>query len=295
MKGIILAGGTGSRLSPLTKVICKQLLPIYDKPLVYYPLSVLMLAGIREILIITTSRDRDAFETLFKDGSHLGVKISYETQSTPKGIAEAFIIGEKFIHNEPVCLILGDNIFYGEGFPAYLKNISSLQSGACLFGYYVKDPERYGVAELDSHGNVVSIEEKPKKPKSSYAITGLYFYDNQVVELAKALKPSSRGELEISDLNALYLKQNQLRLEILGRGMAWLDTGTHESMQEASRFVEVIESRQGLKIACIEEIAYRMKYINQNDYVKLIEDYPQSQYRAYLETILQREAEVISR
>lgn len=289
MKGIILAGGTGSRLWPLTKTICKQLLPIYDKPLVYYPLSVLMLAGIREILIITTPRDLEPFKALFKDGAHLGLKICYEIQAEPKGIPQAFILGEKFIEQEPVCLILGDNIFYGEGFPAYLKNITTLQEGACLFGYYVKDPERYGVAELNSAGTVISIEEKPKQPKSHYAITGLYFYDKQVVGLAKKLKPSRRGELEISDLNSLYLEQNQLRLEILGRGMAWLDTGTHESMQEASRFVEVIESRQGLKIACIEEIAYRMKYISVAKYMDLIEEYPQSQYRAYLEDILQRD------
>ncbi len=289
MKGIILAGGTGSRLAPLTNVICKQLLPIYDKPLIYYPLSVLMLSGIKDILIITTPRDKSSFESLFKDGSHLGLNIQYEVQDKPRGIPEAFVIGEKFIQNEPVCLILGDNIFYGEGIPAYLKGISQLQSGACLFGYYVKDPERYGVAELDNQGNVLSIEEKPKHPKSHYAITGLYYYDNQVVELAKTLKPSKRGELEITDLNAIYLQKKQLRLEILGRGVAWLDTGTHESLHDASKFVEVIESRQGLKIACIEEIAYLLKYINRTQYENLIEAYPQSQYRAYLESILTRE------
>ncbi len=289
MKGIILAGGTGSRLAPLTNVICKQLLPIYDKPLIYYPLSVLMLSGIKDILIITTPRDKPAFETLFQDGSHLGLNIQYEVQDKPRGIPEAFIIGEKFIQQEPVCLILGDNIFYGEGIPAYLKGISQLQTGACLFGYYVKDPERYGVAELDKQGNVLSIEEKPKLPKSHYAITGLYYYDNQVVELAKTLKSSKRGELEITDLNAIYLQKNQLRLEVLGRGVAWLDTGTHESLHDASKFVEVIESRQGLKIACIEEIAYLLKYINRTQYQMLIEDYPQSQYRAYLESILTRE------
>ena len=289
MKGIILAGGTGSRLAPLTNVICKQLLPIYDKPLVYYPLSVLMLAGIRDILIITTARDVAAFESLFKDGSHLGLKISYKVQDKPRGIPEAFIIGEEFINNEPVCLILGDNIFYGEGLPAYLKNISSLQNGACLFGYYVKDPQRYGVAQIDKAGKVISIEEKPANPKSNYAVTGLYFYDTQVVDFAKALKPSKRGELEISDLNSMYLEKDQLHLEIMGRGMAWLDTGTHESLHDASKFVEVIESRQGLKIACIEEIAYRLKYISQDDYIKLIEAYPQSQYRVYLEELLTRE------
>ncbi len=289
MKGIILAGGTGSRLAPLTNVICKQLLPIYDKPLVYYPLSVLMLAGIRDILIITTPKDKAAFEDLFKDGAHLGLKISYQVQEKPRGIPEAFIIAESFINQEPVCLILGDNIFYGEGLPAYLKNISALETGACLFGYYVKDPERYGVAQIDKTGKVLSIEEKPTKPKSNYAITGLYFYDKQVVDLAKTLKPSKRGELEISDLNSLYLAQDKLHLEIMGRGMAWLDTGTHESLHDASKFVEVIESRQGLKIACLEEIAYRLKYISQAQYVQLIENYPQSQYRQYLETILARE------
>lgn len=289
MKGIILAGGSGSRLSPLTKVICKQLLPIYDKPLIYYPLSVLMLSGIRDILMITTPKDTDAFQELFKDGKHLGLNISYAIQEKPKGIPEAFIIGEKFIDEKPVCLILGDNIFYGEGIPAYLKGISNLQNGACLFGYYVKDPERYGVAELDKQGKVRSIEEKPKNPKSNYAITGLYYYDKQVVEFAKSLQPSKRGELEITDLNAIYLQKEQLRLEILGRGVAWLDTGTHESLHDASKFVEVIESRQGLKIACIEEIAYLMKYISHEQFVELIEDYPQSQYRAYLESILTRE------
>ncbi|MGD9592059.1 MAG: glucose-1-phosphate thymidylyltransferase RfbA [Candidatus Berkiella sp.] len=289
MKGIILAGGTGSRLAPLTNVICKQLLPIYDKPLIYYPLSVLMFAGIKDILIITTQRDVDAFRTLFKDGSHLGLNISYKVQEKPRGIPEAFIIGEEFINNEPVCLILGDNIFYGEGLPAYLKNIASLKTGACLFGYYVKDPERYGVAQINGQGKVINIEEKPQQPKSNYAVTGLYFYDNQVVNFAKTLQPSRRGELEISDLNNLYLKKEQLHLEILGRGMAWLDTGTHESLHDASKFVEVIESRQGLKIACIEEIAYRLKYISKTQYLQLIEDYPQSHYRAYLESLLQRE------
>jgi glucose-1-phosphate thymidylyltransferase len=289
MKGIILAGGAGSRLAPLTNVVCKQLLPVYDKPLIYYPLSVLMLSGIRDILIITTPRDKNAFEHLFKDGSHLGLKITYEVQDEPRGIPEAFIIGEKFINNEPVCLILGDNIFYGEGIPAYLKEISHLQNGACLFGYYVKDPKRYGVAEFDKQGRVLSIEEKPSMPKSNYAITGLYYYDKQVVEIAKSLHPSKRGELEITDLNAIYLRNDQLRLEILGRGVAWLDTGTHESLHDASKFVEVIESRQGLKIACIEEIAYLMKTINHEQFVRLIEDYPQSQYRAYLESILTRE------
>lgn len=289
MKGIILAGGTGSRLAPLTNVVCKQLLPIYDKPLIYYPLSVLMLAGIKEILIITTPRDEEAFKTLLGNGQHLGLEITYAKQDAPKGIPEAFIIGESFINNEPVCLILGDNIFYGEGFPAYLSQLTHMQSGACLLGYYVKDPQRYGVAEIDQHGNVLSIEEKPTHPKSHYAVTGLYLYDAQVCALAKTLKPSARGELEISDLNMLYLQKNQLKLEILGRGIAWLDTGTHESMQEASRFIEVIESRQGLKIACIEEIAYRMHYINKTQLINIIEAYPHSQYRVYLEDMIKRE------
>lgn len=289
MKGIILAGGTGSRLAPLTTVVSKQLLPIYDKPLIYYPLSVLMLAGIKEILIITSPRDKEAFECLLGDGKQLGINLHYAVQPKPNGIAESFIIGEEFIANEPVCLILGDNIFYGEGLPAYLKQITSLQEGACLFGYYVKDPHRYGVVELDKEGRVLSIEEKPKMPKSNYAITGLYFYDANVAAYAKSLKPSSRGELEISDLNNLYLAKNQLRFELMGRGMAWLDTGTPESLQEASRFVEVIESRQGLKIACIEEIAYRLKYISYEQFSQIIEKYPTSSYRAYLESIISRE------
>lgn len=289
MKGIILAGGRGSRLAPLTQAVCKQLLPIYDKPLIYYPLSVLMLAGIRDILIITAPKDRDAFYTLFGDGKRFGLNLSYETQAEPNGIPEAFIIGEKFINNESVCLILGDNIFYGEGLPAYLQNISCKTMGACLFIYYVKDPARYGVVELNEQGQIIRIEEKPKIPKSNYAVTGLYFYDNQVVEFAKSLQPSKRGELEISDLNNIYLQKQQLRHEVLGRGMAWLDTGTPESMQDAGRFVEVIESRQGLKIACIEEIAYLMKYINIDQFVSLIEGYPASQYRTYLQNILERD------
>lgn len=286
MKGIILAGGTGSRLDPLTKVVSKQLLPIYDKPLIYYPLSVLMLAGIREILIITTVRDLQAYKILFGDGAHLGLNISYAAQDSPKGIPEAFLIGESFIDHQPVCLILGDNIFYGESLPFYAKNIAKTQVGACLFAYYVKDPQRYGVVEFNTEGKVLSIEEKPLQPKSHYAITGMYFYDKQVCDLAKTLVPSTRGELEITDLNNLYLSKNQLHVDIMGRGMAWLDTGTPESMQEASRFVEVIESRQGLKIACIEEIAYRMKYINTSEFNKLIESYPNSQYRDYLQTVL---------
>lgn len=289
MKGIILAGGSGTRLLPLTKVTCKQLLPIYDKPLIYYPLSVLMLAGITDICIITTERDQDAFETLLGDGQQLGIKICYKTQSAPRGIPEAFMIAEDFIQNEPVCLILGDNIFYGEGLPKYLKNLATLKEGACLLGYYVKDPKRYGVATLDKQGNLIGLEEKPEKPKSNYAITGIYFYDNQVVEMAKQLMPSKRHELEITDLNKAYLANNQCQFEILGRGIAWLDTGTPESLQEASRYVEVIESRQGLKIACLEEIAYRMGYIDKAQFIELTENYPNSQYREYLEEILLRE------
>lgn len=289
MKGIILAGGKGSRLAPLTTVVCKQLLPIYDKPLIYYPLSVLMLAGIKEILIITTPRDNDAFRCLFGNGQDLGLNISYAVQPEPKGIPESFIIAEKFIADQSVCLILGDNIFYGEGLPAYLKSLTSLQKGACLFGYYVKDPQRYGVVELDKQGQILSIEEKPKEPKSHYAITGLYFYDGNVAHYAKNLRPSARGELEISDLNNIYLRNNELRLELMGRGIAWLDTGTPESLQEASRFVEVIESRQGLKIACIEEIAYRMNYITQDQFIRNIEKCPASPYRTYLESMICRE------
>lgn len=289
MKGIILAGGSGSRLDPLTRVISKQLLPVYDKPLIYYPLSVLMLAGITEILIITTERDKAHFYRLLRDGSQLGIKILYATQAQPQGIAQAFIIAEDFINDQPVCLILGDNIFYGEGLPAYLKNLTQWQEGACLLGYIVNDPQRYGVAELDKHGKVLSIEEKPAQPKSRYAITGLYFYDKHVVSYAKSLTPSARGELEISDLNNLYLAKNQLQLEVLGRGIAWLDTGTHEGLHQASCYVEVIESRQGLKIACIEEIAYRMHYINMAQFSALIESYPRSLYRDYLEDIIAQE------
>lgn len=289
MKGILLAGGTGSRLLPLTKVLCKQLLPVYDKPLIYYPLSAMMLAGIKDICLISTERDKAAFESLLGDGSQLGLKICYKTQDAPRGIPEAFMIAEDFIENEPVCLVLGDNIFYGEGLPAYLKKLADLKTGACLLGYYVKDPERYGVATLNAQGELIGLEEKPKAPKSNYAITGIYFYDNQVVELAKQLKPSQRNELEITDLNKLYLQKNQLKFEVLGRGIAWLDTGTPQSLQEASRYVEVIESRQGLKIACIEEIAYRMGYIDKGQFVQLVESYPNSDYREYLETMLVRE------
>jgi len=282
MKGIILAGGSGTRLSPLTKIVCKQLLPIYDKPLIYYPLSVLMLGGINNILIISTPKDIDHFKNLFNDGSNLGLKIQYEIQEKPNGIAEAFIIGEKFINNEPVCLILGDNIFYGHGLKNLIEKCSKLEKGAIIFGYYVKDPQRYGVVEFDKNGNVISLEEKPKHPKSNYAVTGLYFYDNKVSTLAKKLKPSNRGELEITDLNIEYLKLGELKVEILGRGYAWLDTGTHDSLLEASNFVATIEHRQGLKIACIEEIAYKNGWITKESLLKLAHHLRKTEYGKYL-------------
>lgn len=289
MKGIILAGGVGSRLYPMTKTISKQLLPIYDKPLIYYALSVLMLSGIKDILIITTPHDKDFFELLLGNGSDFGIKISYTTQEHPKGIAEAFIIAENFIQDQSICLMLGDNIFYGDGLAQHLSKYTELKKGAAIFGYYVSDPERYGVVNIDKQGNILSLEEKPKNPKSNYAIPGLYFYDNQVIEFAKQLKPSARGELEITDINKIYLKNNQLTLEIMGRGIAWLDTGTPQAMQDASRFVEVIETRQGLKIACLEEIAYRMQWIDSEKFIYLAENYPRSQYGEYLRTLIQRE------
>ncbi|HRR62506.1 MAG TPA: glucose-1-phosphate thymidylyltransferase RfbA, partial [Paludibacteraceae bacterium] len=252
MKGIVLAGGSGTRLYPITKSISKQIIPVYDKPMIYYPLSILMLAGIREILIISTPQDIHLYERLLNDGSDFGLKIEYAVQPSPDGLAQAFIIGENFIGNENVCMILGDNIFYGYDFSKQLKEAAQLEDGALIFGYYVNDPQRYGVAEFDSEGNVLSLEEKPEHPKSNYAVTGLYFYSNDVVEKAKQLKPSKRGELEITDLNRLYLNENRLKLKIMGRGMAWLDTGTHDSLLEASNFIATIENRQGLKIACLE-------------------------------------------
>ncbi len=282
MKGIILAGGSGTRLYPITKSISKQIIPVYDKPMIYYPLSVLMLAGIRDILIISTPQDIHLYENLLGKGSDLGINIEYAIQPSPDGLAQAFIIGEKFIGNDSVCMILGDNIFYGFDFSRSLREAARLQEGALVFGYYVNDPERYGVAEFDNTGKVISLEEKPMQPKSNYAVTGLYFYGNDVISKAKGLKPSKRGELEITDLNRLYLEEGRLNLKIMGRGMAWLDTGTHDSLLEASNFISTIENRQGLKVACLEEIAYRNGYINKAQLLKLAEPLKKSHYGDYL-------------
>jgi glucose-1-phosphate thymidylyltransferase len=282
MKGIILAGGAGTRLYPITKSISKQIIPIYDKPMIYYPLSVLMLAGIQEILIISTPKDIGLYKDLFGDGSHLGLRIEYAEQPSPDGLAQAFIIGEKFVGNDTACLVLGDNIFYGQGFGNILKECAKLKDGAIVFGYYVKDPQRYGVAEFDKHGKVLSIEEKPQNPKSNYAVTGLYFYSNDVIAKAKGLKPSARGELEITDLNRLYLNEDRLNVQLLSRGMAWLDTGTHESLLQASNFIQTIEDRQGLKIACLEEIAYKNGFISKDDLLNLAEPLKKNQYGEYL-------------
>lgn len=285
MKGLILAGGSGTRLYPLTKSVSKQILPIYDKPMIYYPLSVLMLANIRDVLIISTPSDIGLFQKLLGNGSHLGISIDYTIQPSPDGLAQAFILGEEFIGKDSSCLILGDNIFYGDQFSRILESLNGHHQGATIFGYQVNDPERYGVVEFDDFGNVVSLEEKPTSPKSPFAITGLYFYDNTVVEKAKSLKPSSRGELEITDLNKLYLVEGQLKVKLLGRGMAWLDTGTHQSMLLASNFVESIEERQGLKIACLEEIAFRKEYISKQDLLALAKPLAKNQYGRYLTKI----------
>jgi glucose-1-phosphate thymidylyltransferase len=282
MKGIILAGGSGTRLYPMTNTISKQMLPVYDKPMIYYPLSILMLAGIREILIISSPRDLPAFRELLGTGTNLGLEFSYTEQPFPDGLAQAFILGEKFIGNDPVCLILGDNIFYGHGLAGMLAETASLQKGARVFGYYVTDPERYGVVEFDDNMKVVSIEEKPRYPKSNYAVTGLYFYDNSVVSKAKSLRPSARGELEITDLNRLYLAGNSLEVKLLGRGMAWLDTGTCDTLLQASNFIATLEQRQGLKASCIEEIAYNKGYITREQLVSLAKPYSNSQYGKYL-------------
>ena len=284
MKGIVLAGGSGSRLYPLTTVTSKQLLPVYDKPMIYYPLSVLMLAGIREILIISTSDDLPRFEALFEDGSKFGLELSYKVQNKPEGLAQAFVIAEDFIGGDSVAMVLGDNIFFGKGFTKILRKAASKEVGATVFGYYVDDPERFGIVEFDEKGEVVSIEEKPEKPKSNYCVTGLYFYDNEVVSMAKSLKPSARGEYEITDLNRMYLERGELSVEILGRGFTWLDTGTHDSLFEASNFVRTVETHQHRKISCIEEIAYENGWIDKERMIKAYERY-NNQYGKYLKNV----------
>ena len=287
MKGIILAGGHGTRLYPVTRVMCKQLLPVYDKPMIYYPLSILMMAGIREILIISTPEDLPRFNNLFGSGEQLGLSFTYAKQAEPRGLAEAFIIGETFTAGDSVCLILGDNIFYGHSLPQMLQKAARIEQGATVFGYYVRDPERYGVVAFDRDGKVLSIEEKPKVPESNYAVVGLYFYDKQAAEIARSLKPSARGELEVTDLNNEYLKRGQLNVELMGRGFAWLDTGTHESLVDATLYVKTIEDRQGLKISCIEEIAYKMGYIDEEGLSKLAKPLEKSGYGEYLLKVIE--------
>ncbi len=294
MKGIILAGGSGTRLYPLTRVVSKQLMSVYDKPMIYYPLSILMLVGIREILIISTPNDLPQFQELLKDGTQWGLKFSYAEQPKPEGLAQAFILGQDFIQNEPVCLILGDNIFHGHGLSEILARAAMLRQGGLIFGYPVKDPRQYGVVEFDARGRAVSIEEKPLVPKSKYAVPGIYFYDSQVVKIAASLKPSARNELEITDLNLAYLSRGQLRVEVLGRGYAWLDTGTHESLHKAANFIQTLEERQGLKIACVEEIAYRQGYIDSVQLRYLAKPMLKSSYGRYLMELLEDEAHVMT-
>ena len=289
MKGIILAGGSGTRLYPITRVVSKQLLPVYDKPMIYYPLSVLMLAGIKDILLISTPEDLPLFKKLLGDGSHVGISLSYEEQPRPEGLAQAFLIGKSFIGKDPVCLILGDNIFYGHTLTGILKRAVRLDKGGLIFGYLVKDPERYGVVEFDLNGNVVGIEEKPKKPKSNYAVPGLYVYDNDVVNIADSLKPSARGELEITDVNLEYLRRGQLKVELLGRGFAWLDTGTEEALQQAASYIQAIQERQGLKVSCIEEIAYELGYINKEKLANLAASMAKNEYGQYLMRLIAEE------
>jgi len=293
MKGIILAGGSGTRLYPLTKSVSKQLMPVYDKPMIYYPLAILLLSGIRDILLITTPEDQLQFQRLLGDGSQWGISLQYAIQPKPEGLAQAFIIGEEFIGRDTVCLILGDNIFYGHGFSDILQKTAGLKKGATVFGYYVRDPKRYGVVSFDETGKATSIEEKPEYPKSHYAVTGLYFYDNDVVSIAKEIKPSARGELEITDVNNAYLRRGDLRVERLGRGTAWLDTGTHASLLDAGNFIKVVEDRQGLKLACVEEIAFRMGYIDHEQMARLAEPLKKNGYGQYLLQILKEEKEKI--